>query len=180
MKISRKMKKIFVTFLTATLSIIMFVTSTSATNIVSYSEYFEHEGVVDAIESMGWYQTRNRFSFGVDLECYECDNVDYVYAKLELTVTYPSSPTDEEYSDVTFGYYTPDNTWDSDELSITVSNFDRDYEIVNVLADITYEIHYDNGVIEQYVYTYNAVAYDGEIYYFREEDVHTYFFPIGE
>ena len=38
MKISRKMKKILVTFLTATLSIIMFVTSTSATNIVSYSE----------------------------------------------------------------------------------------------------------------------------------------------
>lgn len=177
MKISRKMKKIFVTFLTATLSIIMFVTSTSAANIV---EYFEHEGVVDAIESMGWNRTRNMFSFGVDLECYECDNVDYVYAKLELTVKYPLSPTDEEYSDDTFGYYTPDDTWDSDELSITVSNFDRDYEIVNVLADITYEIHYDNGVIEQYVYTYNAVAYDGEIYHLREEDVHTYFFPIGE
>ena len=54
MKNSRKIKKVLISILTATLSIIMFVTRAAAANSVSYLENFELEGIVDSCESMGW------------------------------------------------------------------------------------------------------------------------------
>ena len=54
MENSRKIKKVLVSILTATLSIIMFVNRAAAANSVSYLENFELEGIVDSCESMGW------------------------------------------------------------------------------------------------------------------------------
>lgn len=51
MKISRKMKKIFVTFLTATLSIIMFATQTSALNVLTRrAEFTDDRQILQATE----------------------------------------------------------------------------------------------------------------------------------
>ena len=174
MKISRKMKKILVTFLATTLSIIMFVTSTSAANIVSYREYFEHEGVVDAIESMGWHKIRNMFSFGVDLECYECDNVDTVYASLAWDIYYPSSsePESHELDD----FFTPENTWDSDELGFTITDFACSYDTISIDTEITYCILYDNGDMEMYVYIYDIDLVDNYLDYTRDRILHAYIY----
>ena len=178
MKISRKMKKFFVSFLTATLSIIMLVTQVSALNIVSCREYFEHEGVVDAVESMSWNITRNIFSFSVDLECYECDNVDIVQSMLELYVYYPSSQTPVYYNRV--GDFVSEDTWDSDELLIDISNFDRGYDLVGVWAEITYNIIYDNGDMDLYVYTYEAYVTCDDIEYERNRELHAYIYAEDE
>lgn len=175
MKISRKMKKFFVSFLTAALSIIMLVTQVSALNIVSYREYFEHGVIVDAVESMSWNITRNIFSFGVDLQCYECDNVNFVYARLDLTIMYPSSSTSEEYYDS--GFFTFEDTEDSDELLIDIPNFDRGYDSVVIGAEITYAIEYDNGYTDLYLYTYDIEVTSDDIDYERNLTYYYYLYP---
>ena len=182
MKMSRKMKKFFVTVLTVTLSIIMFVTSTSAANTVSYCEYFEHEGVVSATESMSWGINRNLFVFGVDLECYESDIVDFVYVSLHLDVYYPTeleAEIEDEYEQS--GIFTYLDTEESDELSIAIPNFNYDdnYDDIEIVTTITYLIAYENGAYEFYEYRHNIEIIDGEVshnrrliwYYYDDENV---------
>lgn len=161
MKISRKMKKFFVSFLAATLSIIMFATQTSALNEQTVSAEFEHVGVVDALETMTWDPDRNWFLFSVDLTCYEHSDVDYVEASLELKVEYPSSSVPEYYDQADVFTYL--NTDDSDELLISITNFDQGYDSIDITATITYEIFYDDSTSILYEYEYDAIVFYGKL-----------------
>lgn len=175
MKISNKMnkmKKLFVTILATTLSIVMFMTSASAADYVSYIEHFEHEGVVEAYESISWHKNRNMFLFAVDLECYECDGVKDVFASLKWRILSPSSEaTDFEFD---AGSFTPENTWDSDELQFYITNFACGYEIY---AEIKYNIAYDNGISEEYLYGYTINSLDDTLYYERDFYYHIIILP---
>ena len=171
MKLSRKMKKFFVSILTATLSIIMFATQTSALNIVNNRAYFECEEVFDAYETMTWNPNRNWLDVAIDVECYECDTVDHVSVSLELKVWYYESETDDWYvaSTSKFDSYeelTYLNTWDSDEVCATITNFDRgnNYEKIEIMAVITYEIHYVDGDTEDYEYVHSAFLLNGNTF----------------
>ena len=167
MKLSRKMKKFFVSILTATLSIIMFATQTSALNVQTRSaEFTEEAEIVQALETISWVPDRNWLLVGVDLECYECDNVDYVQASLEFKVEYPSSSVPVLYNRA--GVFTHLDTWDSDELAITITNFDRDYDIIQMEATIIYEIYYDDGQSTLYEYKYDAILFYGDLIVHRE------------
>lgn len=166
MKISRKMKKFLLTFLAGTLSIIMFATQVSASNIVSYVEYFEHDAV-DSLESILWDSDRDRFIFALDLTCYESDDVECVKANLELIIQYPESPTNEIYQDDASGDFTPENTWDSDEIMLSFSNFSRGYDVITVHAYITYEIHYNDEDVQEFLYQYNILIYNNNLTYTR-------------
>lgn len=164
MKNSRKIKRFLVSVLTVTLSIIMFVTQTSAANVVTYNaEFAERAEIVQAYEYITWDSRRNRFTVATDLECYECDDVEYVYAELVLDVYYPSDfiteiDEDDDHDYESDGIYTYLNTEDSDELIFTIANFDCGYDEIEVVAEITYMIAYYNGVYELYQYRHTATV----------------------
>ena len=183
MKISRKMKKFFVSFLTAALSIIMLVTQVSAWNVVTYDANFEEESeIVQANEYMTWNITRNMLSIGVDLDCYDHEDVENVHATLNVFVSYYVFSTDTLYTDFVhefkYATLTPEESWDSDELLVIVQNFERGYEKVEIMAEITYDINYYNGNTERYVYQHNAYLYDGETFtWHRDHTAHVLIFP---
>lgn len=168
MKISRKMKKFFASFLTITLSIIMFVTQTSALNTVSNRAYFEREGIFDAYETMTWDPNGNRLDVAIDVECYECATVDYVKVSLAANVKYYELETDTWYVASADRSDTQDltylDTWDSDEVCISVIDFDRgnEYEKIKIEALITYKIFYVNGDTETYKYKHTASLLNGD------------------
>lgn len=169
MKNSRKIKKVLVSILTATLSIIMFVTQVGALDAVTYNATFEEEAeIVSASEYMIWdyHERRNFLSVGVDLECYECDNVEYVTVSVGVAVGYLASPTAVNFSYVTSdsdsGSFTYLDTDESDELIVNIYNIDRGYYETVISAVIQYDIVYDNGDVEYYEYTYTASIINGE------------------
>lgn len=170
MKISRKMKKFLVSFLTVTLSIIMFVTQTSALSTFPISEWFIQNGEVNALEHMAWSSNRNVLTCSVDLTCYENDNVDRVFARLDLWVTdtSSSSPAEPYYDDYTSGNYDYLNTWDSDELILCASNFNPNLNRYFINAKIKYIIYYNDGGFEEHEFEYMVLTHaDGNISYTR-------------
>jgi len=162
MKISRKMKKFFVSFLTSALSIIMLVTQVSALTPISYMGHFEHEGVVEAFEYISWDPRENReyLSFGLDLVCYECENVDSVRVSMSYDVGYYSSITANDHfdadSDSSTGAFHPWDTEDSDEFLFYIYNFDNSCAKTEIIINILFEIIYINGDIESYQYEHAA------------------------
>lgn len=162
MKISRKMNKFVVSFLATTLSIIMFVTSASALTPITYNGYFEHEGVIEALEYINWdpRDKRKFLSFGLDLLCYECENVDYVQVSMSAMAGYYSSVTAEEHfdydSDSRTNSFYPWNTEDSDEFIIYITDFDNRYPKTELIVTILFEIFYSNGDRETYQYEHSA------------------------
>ena len=186
MKISRKIKKFFVSILTATLSIIMLVTQVSAWNVVSYYEDFEEEeDILFAREGIVWDITRDRLDFSIDVECYEHDDVDYVLVSLDFTASYylwasDNLPYDSVYlndnSELTYL-----NTWDSDEVTVTVSDFERSgiFDKIEIDACVRYEINYNNGDKERYEYRHIATLLDGDDFSWnREYTAHVYIYPV--
>lgn len=186
MKISRKMKKFFVTFLAATLSIIMFATQVSAWDVVSYYEDFEEEeDILSAREAIVWDITRDKLVFAIDVECYEHDDVDYVLVSLDLTASYYLWATDTLYFDSVYlndnRELTYLNTWDSDEVTVMISNFERTgiFDKIEIDAYVRYEINYNNGDKESYEYRHVAVLLDGEDFSWnRNHTAHVYIYPV--
>lgn len=159
MKIARKMKKFFASFLTITLSVIMFVTQTSASSIYTKSAVFaERPSIVTAIETITWDPEHSWFIFGIDLACYESGDVDYVEADLRVKIKYPTSATPDLYT--RSGIFTYLNTDDSDELLIHLDEFDTGSYPVIITVDISYEIFFDNGTTDLYKYKYNATLFN--------------------
>lgn len=180
MKISRKIKKFFVSILTATLSIIMFVTSISASNVYSSTKAFEHEGVVSVSQNVTWDSRPNRhtLTFSVDLECYENDEVECVLVEMDLYAYYPTKNNAiTQYSNEEIrGEFTHLNTWDSDEISINVPDYGLGHDNIEIISTITYTIQYYNGLKITYRYRYNVNIVYSEvsheqtlIYYFYDD-----------
>ena len=186
MKISRKMKKFLVSILTATLSIIMLVTQVSAWNSISYHDDFEEEeDILTSREGIVWDLTRDRLEFSIDVECYENDDVDFVLVSLDFTTEYYLSLDDDLYSDhvyvADYCELTYLDTWDSDEILVSISNFERGgiYDQIKIYAHIRYEINYNNGGKEAYEYTDSAVLlYGNDFSWERECTAHVYIFPL--
>lgn len=162
MKNSRKIKRFLVSVLTITLSIIMFVTSASALTPITYNGYFEHEGVVEAYEYINWdpRENRNFLSFGLDLACYECENVDSVRVSMSIMAGYYYSVTSERYFDndsdsLTDTFY-PWNTEESDEFLFYINDFYNSHAKTELIVNILFEIIYCNGDIESYQYEHKA------------------------
>ena len=156
-----KIKRIISFVLAFTLSIIMFSFQICADTPVTYRAQFEHEAV-DSFEYMTWdsHPRRNWLMFGIDLTCYECDSVDSVKVSVGLMVAYLSSSTDSAFSDselvTTSETFTYLNTDDSDELLITIQNFDRGYDITLIYATVIYELYDGDSVVAEYSYSYEA------------------------
>lgn len=185
MKKSRKFKKLFIAFLAATLSIIMFATQVSAASVVSYSGYFEHEGVVDAFEYICW-DPREDFEyimFALDLVCYECETVDRVEASMAYNVGYYLSETDDDPASTnsvsTDGSFYPWNTEDSDELILYIRDFDNSYAKTELLLIIYLEIFYINGDRETYLYEHKAEIIGDEMINYDPQIIeHIYIFNV--
>lgn len=148
----------------------MFITSASALNTVRHHASYVESGVFDAYETMTWDPNLNRLDVTIDVECYECATVDYVKVSLDLTVEYYASESDEYYA---ASRYTSDSqeltyldTWDSDEVWATITNFDRggNYEKIKIEAVITYEIHYVSGSPSSDEVVHEAYLYDGDTF----------------
>ena len=85
MKISRKMKKFFVSILTVTLSIIMFATQTSALNVETKSaEFTDNRQIIQATEWITWDKNRNCLLVGVDLSIDENDYYSTVWKIIKV------------------------------------------------------------------------------------------------
>ncbi|MGM9641647.1 MAG: hypothetical protein ACI3XI_00415 [Eubacteriales bacterium] len=170
MKISYKMKKLFVTILATTLSIIMFMTSASAINIVTISEEFtDDEEVVYALEYFAWDKDRHWLTVAVDLCFNEEDTLNEVDASLELWISNTSSsPTTPYYHKFIFGSYNCSNTCDSDELLLFITDFNPNFERHFINAQIAYTVYYDDGNIQEYLYEYFVmITTDGNWGYSR-------------
>lgn len=170
MKNSRKIKKVLVSILTATLSIIMFVTQVGAANIVTISEEFTDERqVVHATEWLTWDKNRNWLLVGVDLSFNEDDNNNDVFASMELWITNTStSPATEYFHDYIFDNLNYSDTLDSDELLFSFANFNANNERYLVRSQIIYIIYYDDGCTEEYTFeNIYTLTTDGEIWHTR-------------
>lgn len=170
MKNSRKIKKVLVSILTATLSIIMLVTSASAANIVTISEEFTDERqVVHATEWLTWDKNRNRLLVGVDLSFDEDDYYNEVSASLKLTITNTTySPATTYFDDTISGDFDYSDTWDSDELLFSLADFNPNFERYFITATISYVVHYDDGCDKEYEYdNIYTLTTDGEIWHAR-------------
>lgn len=162
MKNSRKIKKILLSIITATLSIIMCVIQASALTPITYTGYFEHEGVIEASEYINWDPRIKRefLSFGLDLFCYECENVNSVKVSMSYNVGYYSSITTNVHfdsdSDSSTDTFHPWDTEDSDEFLFYIYNFDNSCAKTEIIINILFEINYINGDIESYQYEHKA------------------------
>lgn len=172
MKISRKMKKFFVSILTATLSIIMFATQTSALNVKTRSaEFTDDRQILQATEWITWDKNRNWLLVGVDLSIDENDYYSIVRTYFSLTIentTYPSP--DPYFEDTQSGIYDYSDTWDSDEILYSFTDFDPVGDSYTITATITYDIYYyDGGNVE---YTYEniyTITLNGELQHTRSD-----------
>lgn len=131
MKMSRKMKKFFVTVLTVTLSIVMVVTSAGAINAQPCSFWITREDCedFDALVYLIWYDDWDDLYLTVDVSCSEDANIDSFEVEFVLTIGYvivelPVITSDSErYQE----QYTiaAENTWDSDEIIYIIQDFER-------------------------------------------------------
>ena len=166
MKISRKMKKLFVAFLAATLSIVMVVTSAGAINAQTCSYWVEHEDF-DAFVQMTWYDDSDELQLSVDLTCYEDTNIANVSVALEVIIFYniftgPDLTMDYErttHSDT----FSPDATWDSDEIIIDFTNFERgcaysETNSIDIEVEIICNITYTDGSPDETVNNYSDLC----------------------
>lgn len=169
MKMSRKMKKFFVTVLTVTLSIVMVVTSAGAINAQTCSCWVEHEDF-DAFVQMTWYDDSDELQLTVDLSCYEDANIDTIDVKLFLRIYYyiviPPNITGDaefyEYRDTIDSEY----TWDSDEIIINIDNFERGCahsttNCIDIYLDIECYANYSDGSVRVAFDNYEATLSNG-------------------
>ena len=169
MKISRKMKKYFASCFAAILSIVMVVTSVGAINAQTCSFWVEHEDF-DALVQMTWYEDRDLLQLSVDLSCYEDANIDSFNVELDLWIVYliycwPNSTGDVYQEQYNFTIDS-ENTWDSDEIIISISDFERGcaYSTLNsidVKVEITCWANYSDSSLGVAFNEYEATVFNG-------------------
>lgn len=156
MKISRKMKKFFVTVLTVTLSIVMVVTSAGAINAQTCSFWITYEDCedFDALTYLIWYDDWDDLYLTVDVSCSEDANIDSIEVEFELVISYvivelPVITNDwdryeEEYT------IAAENTWDSDEIIYIIQDFERNCahdttDTIYIDLEVECKVNYSDG-----------------------------------
>lgn len=167
MKISNKMKKLFVTILATTLSIVMFMTSASAADMISSTKQFSHPDVLSAYHTVVWDTRPNRraLTFSIDLECYENEDVEEVIVEVSYDAYYPSrtNPIISDLDNTQSGTFNESNTEDSDEIIINIPDYGFGHYNIEVIVTVNYDIHYYNGLIITYEYRNTIIIDYGEL-----------------
>lgn len=153
----RKFKKIFVILIAVVLSVAICMVSISAFNVV---EVFEYDNELYAVETISVNEDNNILSVAIDLSCEDTVELSRVYAELDVTVLYygnpPSSPI-TSYRETDGRMVYPNETEDSDEVLVTITNYDRGYPNIVITVIVTYTLYFTDNSNEIYSYEYTCL-----------------------